>query len=127
MSLVLIIAYLVVGFIVMAFASGMELITLDDGNSDFLMMLLWPIIVAMGLIIGLMCLFSDLGRRAGEYIDRKKGDKGMEYPDKEVRYDLYCKTCKHNDVDDYDEPCFSCLDEPVREYSHKPVNWEERE
>ena len=32
-----------------------------------------------------------------------------------------------SEKDDYDEPCFSCLGEPVKEYSHRPVNWKERE
>lgn len=51
----------------------------------------------------------------------------MEYPNKEVRFDLYCHKCKYKEKDDYDEPCFSCLGEPVKEYSHRPVNWKERE
>ena len=51
----------------------------------------------------------------------------MEYPNKEVRFDLYCDRCKYKEKDDYGEPCFSCLDEPVREYSHRPINWKERE
>lgn len=51
----------------------------------------------------------------------------MKYPNKEVRFDLYCHKCKHKEKDDYEEPCFSCLGEPVKEYSHIPVNWKERE
>lgn len=51
----------------------------------------------------------------------------MEYPNKEVRFDLYCDRCEYKEKDDYEEPCFSCLDEPVREYSHRPINWKERE
>lgn len=51
----------------------------------------------------------------------------MEYPNKEVRFDLYCDRCKYKEKDDYEEPCFSCLDDPVREYSHRPINWKERE
>lgn len=46
---------------------------------------------------------------------------------KEVRYDKYCKTCKHEKVDEKDEPCFSCLLKPAREGSEKPVNLEEKE
>lgn len=43
---------------------------------------------------------------------------------KEVYYDQYCKTCKHEKCDSSDEPCYHCLDDPVRLYSHKPVAYE---
>lgn len=44
---------------------------------------------------------------------------------KEVYFDKYCKTCKHEKKDEYEEPCDDCLEEPVNLYSHKPVRWEE--
>lgn len=50
----------------------------------------------------------------------------MEYQYKEVYFDQYCKTCKHCDVKNVDEPCDSCLSEPTNLYSHKPVNWEKK-
>lgn len=45
---------------------------------------------------------------------------------KEVYFHEYCETCKYFDMDDYEEPCFSCLDEPINLYSHKPVKWESK-
>lgn len=43
-----------------------------------------------------------------------------------VHFDEYCKTCASKDVKQHEEPCCSCLDEPVRPNSHKPVKYEER-
>lgn len=45
---------------------------------------------------------------------------------KEVYFDKYCKTCEHLAKDDTEEPCASCLNEPVNLGSHKPVKYEER-
>ena len=45
---------------------------------------------------------------------------------KEVYFDLYCKTCKHETLDEKDDPCNDCLDNSVNLYSHKPVRWEEK-
>lgn len=49
-----------------------------------------------------------------------------EYVYKEVYFDQYCKTCKHKDLDEHEDPCDECLNEPQNLYSHKPVNWEEK-
>lgn len=47
---------------------------------------------------------------------------------KMVKYEDYCKTCKHEKVKDYENPCDECLYESVRlDGSRKPVNWEEKE
>lgn len=46
---------------------------------------------------------------------------------KEVFFWEYCKTCKYEKLAGNTDPCCSCLDEPVNLYSHKPVNWEEKE
>lgn len=43
---------------------------------------------------------------------------------KEVYFHEYCKTCKHKDVKDQDEPCNTCLEDPINLYSHKPVKYE---
>lgn len=51
----------------------------------------------------------------------------MEDTYKEVYFNEYCKTCKHEKLSEQDDPCFECLNEPVNLYSHKPVNWEEKE
>jgi len=49
----------------------------------------------------------------------------MESKTKEVRFDIYCKTCKNYKLDESQDPCNECLNEPSNENSHKPVNWEE--
>lgn len=48
----------------------------------------------------------------------------MEESYKEVYFHEYCKTCKHEKVDEDKEPCHDCLNEPVNVYSHKPVYYE---
>ena len=50
----------------------------------------------------------------------------MEGNMKEVRYDLYCEKCVHYEEPQDDDPCHYCLEEPAREYSHKPINFEEK-
>ena len=46
---------------------------------------------------------------------------------KEVYFDQYCKTCKYEHLDEQDDPCHECLGTPENLYSHKPVNWKEKE
>lgn len=46
---------------------------------------------------------------------------------KEVYFDQYCKTCEHEKNGEEKEPCSECLENPVNLYSHKPVNWKEKE
>lgn len=48
----------------------------------------------------------------------------MEDNYKEVYFDKYCKTCKHKDVKEENDPCFECLNESENLYSHKPIKWE---
>ena len=49
----------------------------------------------------------------------------MDYQSyKEVYFHEYCKTCKHRNVKDNEEPCEECLSEPTNLNSHKPVNYE---
>lgn len=50
----------------------------------------------------------------------------MEDNYKEVYFDQYCKTCKHEKLKDNEEPCVDCLCEPTNLNSHKPVKWEEK-
>lgn len=47
----------------------------------------------------------------------------METHDKEVRYDLYCCTCKYKDVDQADDPCDECLSTAMNDGSVEPVNY----
>ena len=44
---------------------------------------------------------------------------------KEVFFNEYCHTCVNADLDGMEDPCFECLNEPCREYSHKPANYVE--
>jgi hypothetical protein len=43
-----------------------------------------------------------------------------------VHFDEYCKTCVNKDCAEKDEPCYSCLEEPVNQNSHKPVKYEKK-
>ena len=45
---------------------------------------------------------------------------------KEVYFHKYCRTCKYFRTEEDKDPCNECLNEPVNEYSHKPVNYVER-
>lgn len=42
---------------------------------------------------------------------------------KEVRYDLYCKKCEHDELPDCEEPCNECMSVPCREATHEPLNF----
>ena len=44
---------------------------------------------------------------------------------KEVRFDLYCKTCAHLDKDPSEDPCWDCLNQGFNYDSHKPILYEE--
>lgn len=47
--------------------------------------------------------------------------------EKIVLYDQYCKKCAHWTKREYEDPCYDCLNTPVNEDSHKPVNFKEPE
>ena len=51
----------------------------------------------------------------------------MEYPNKIVDFDNYCKICKFKRKKYNEEPCEECLSNPVNLHSRKPVKFEERE
>lgn len=51
----------------------------------------------------------------------------MEDSYKEVYFGQYCKSCKHFDKPESEDPCDDCLTVPVNTYSHKPVNYEEKQ
>lgn len=50
----------------------------------------------------------------------------MEDSYKEVFFADYCKSCKHCDKPESEDPCDDCLASPMNTYSHKPVNYEEK-
>ncbi len=43
---------------------------------------------------------------------------------KEVRFDIYCKSCKHRDLHEKQRPCNECLEVGMREGTAKPEYWE---
>lgn len=45
--------------------------------------------------------------------------------EKEVYFE-YCKSCQHEDKEEWEDPCFDCLDEPTNLNSHKPVYYKEK-
>ena len=47
--------------------------------------------------------------------------------EKFVDFDKYCRDCEHEALDSTEDPCDECLSHPVNEYSHKPINFKERE
>lgn len=49
----------------------------------------------------------------------------MEIIEKIVRFDIYCKTCKHKDLDEHLDPCNDCLAEGTNDNTRKPKYWEE--
>lgn len=46
-----------------------------------------------------------------------------EEEQQEVYFFKYCPTCQYRTLKDSDEPCHSCLSEPLNLYSHKPVQY----
>lgn len=44
---------------------------------------------------------------------------------REVRFDLYCKTCIHYETKEGEDPCNECLGEGMNEESSKPICYEE--
>lgn len=50
----------------------------------------------------------------------------MQTDTKEVYFNEYCKTCKHQLLKEFEDPCSDCLATPSNINSHKPVNYEEK-
>ena len=46
---------------------------------------------------------------------------------KEVRFDIYCKQCKHYEKKETEDPCWECLNNNWNENSHKPVLFDEKD
>ena len=51
----------------------------------------------------------------------------MEKLYREVKYDKFCPTCKHEKKPETGAHCAECIDEPLNLYTEKPVKWEEKE
>ena len=43
-----------------------------------------------------------------------------------VYFGKYCKTCKHEKLEENEPPCDECLERPINLNSHKPVNYENK-
>ena len=50
----------------------------------------------------------------------------MEYINKIVSFDEYCNKCEFESVKETENPCNRCLNNPVREHSHKPQEFREK-
>jgi hypothetical protein len=46
---------------------------------------------------------------------------------KEVHFDKYCKTCKHEKLKETEAPCYECLGEPLNWNTHRPVKYDKKE
>lgn len=49
----------------------------------------------------------------------------MEYPEKFVRFDEFCPKCEYFKVDEGDDPCHNCLQNPVNLHSRVPTEFKE--
>ena len=49
----------------------------------------------------------------------------MEHDYREVRFDEYCKHCKHKAKNEDEEPCNECLEEYMNIHTEKPGRLEE--
>lgn len=56
----------------------------------------------------------------------KNKERCMEQRYKEVYFHKYCNTCKYEKVKETESPCNECIEEPFNLYSHKPVNYEDK-
>lgn len=45
---------------------------------------------------------------------------------KEVYFHEYCEICKHRDVKNTEEPCDTCLSEPINWNTHRPVKYDKQ-
>jgi len=50
----------------------------------------------------------------------------MEQNEHIVRYDIWCKKCKHEKGRETEDPCDECLSYPVQINSRKPIKFEEK-
>lgn len=43
-----------------------------------------------------------------------------------VFFERYCNSCKYEKRDEGEDPCRNCLNSPVNEHSHKPVEYRKK-
>jgi hypothetical protein len=51
----------------------------------------------------------------------------MEIEYQEVKFHKYCPKCKYKDLKDTESPCCECMEEPINQYTDRPVKFEEKE
>lgn len=51
----------------------------------------------------------------------------MDMVSKEVYFNEYCPKCEYEKSPDSEDPCNECLTYPSQPYSHKPMNFKEKE
>lgn len=44
-----------------------------------------------------------------------------------VEFGEYCPKCEHYSKSESEDPCWECLDTPTNTWSHKPINFKEKE
>lgn len=45
---------------------------------------------------------------------------------REVDFHQYCERCMHFDKEEWEDPCWECLENPVNVNSQKPIRYEEK-
>lgn len=45
---------------------------------------------------------------------------------REVDFYKYCRTCKYEENDENEKPCYECLKHPANINSRKPINYKEK-
>ena len=51
----------------------------------------------------------------------------MENREQFVEFDKFCSQCIYEKVNQAADPCHECLNNPVNEYTNKPVNFKKKE
>lgn len=51
----------------------------------------------------------------------------MDIQLKEVYFDNFCSQCEFKNNAENQTPCDECLEEPVNEFSHKPVKFKRKD
>ena len=95
-----------------------------DGQDSILTELLWPFLLCIGIVgvvfVGVAFIVTKIK------LIFSKGEMMMSNGEKIVEYEKYCEKCEYSKLQENEEPCDSCLLEPVNVFSHKPVKFKEK-
>lgn len=50
----------------------------------------------------------------------------VDNDNKEVRFDVYCKTCEYEKTEETKRPCNECLEEAMREGTYVPLRYKSK-